>query len=915
MQQAAYGYPNAQPYSTQQQQYQQQPQGAAQPLSNPFGGGAGAPVLSSPFGTRQQQPQAPQAPSQPTQQPPGGGFGQPPMGKGIPPPPTSAQMAAGGYGAPPAGAAPPPTTAHAPTSFKHGGTRPGYYPQAAAGAVSQTGAGGYPEYPGVGGQMPGMPGMPGQAVSPTHDAQAEAIAKECAEFNAPPTFVRPSLTKFPNSQNMKQKAKIPLGVLFQPLARKYRVPAVNFGSVGTVVRCKRCRTYINPFVQWEANGRRWVCNLCGYINDTPNHYYYNLDETGKRADRYERCELSTGSVEYIAPGEYMVRPPQPPVFMFVIDVTLPAVNNGLVDTVVHAIRTALQSEKLPGGSRTQIGIMTFDSSIHFYNLNGGLAQPQMLVVSDLEDLFLPLPDDILVNASESEKVVQGLLDSLPSMHRNTKINESCLGSAVKAAHMAVKHIGGKVLVFASTLPTVGELQLKYNRYKPPMLNTEREVELLKPADEEYKALAVELTRVQISVELFLCPNQYIDAASLAPLVKFTGGDLHYYSNFNASQQGDKLREELLHVLTRNMGWEAVMRIRVSRGWKITNFFGHLYIRGMDLLVVPNCHSDQTFSICLDLEENVIPEPIVCVQCALLYTNSDGERRIRVHTYSMPVTQSFPEMMNSMDAQAAASLLSQQAVDQALKAKLADARTFLQSSCSQIVASAGTGTQGGEPLRLLPLYVMGMLKSIAFRATNDVHPDQRVFSWLRLESLPVDMQASFFYPRMVALHNLDHTAGTVDEQDQVQLPAPMNLTSEGMSQDGAFLMEDGEMMMMWIGRSISLNFLYSVFGVSSLDQLNPDVAETLIGTTGDQLSSRVNAIIQAIRLEREPPYMKLYIIRQGEPAENRFFSNLVEDRTLGLQLTYNEFLSKLGSRPMGAAAAAAPTATAGPMRQY
>ena len=37
------------------------------------------------------------------------------------------------------------------------------------------------------------------------------------------------------------------------------------------------------------------------------------------------------------------------------------------------------------------------SSLHFYNLKAGLTQPQMLVVTELDDPFVPLPDDLLVN--------------------------------------------------------------------------------------------------------------------------------------------------------------------------------------------------------------------------------------------------------------------------------------------------------------------------------------------------------------------------------------------------------------------------------------------------------------------------------------------------------------------------------------
>lgn len=40
--------------------------------------------------------------------------------------------------------------------------------------------------------------------------------------------------------------------------------------------------------------------------------------------------------------------------------------------------------RLPGDSRTRIGFITFDSTVQFYNLQEGLSQPQMLIVSDID---------------------------------------------------------------------------------------------------------------------------------------------------------------------------------------------------------------------------------------------------------------------------------------------------------------------------------------------------------------------------------------------------------------------------------------------------------------------------------------------------------------------------------------------------
>lgn len=76
------------------------------------------------------------------------------------------------------------------------------------------------------------------------------------------------------------------------------------------------------------------------------------------------------------------------------------------------------------------GFITFDAHIHFYNLNAKLTSPHMLVVSDITDVILPLPEDILVNLADSRAVVESLLDSLPSMFKTSTSTSSCTGMCV-----------------------------------------------------------------------------------------------------------------------------------------------------------------------------------------------------------------------------------------------------------------------------------------------------------------------------------------------------------------------------------------------------------------------------------------------------------------------------------------------------
>jgi protein transport protein SEC24 len=65
----------------------------------------------------------------------------------------------------------------------------------------------------------------------------------------------------------------------------------------------------------------------------------------------------------------------PPVYFFAIDVSAAAHACGMVSVVAQTIRACL--DQLPGDERTQVGFLTYDSSLHFYNLKASLAAPQV----------------------------------------------------------------------------------------------------------------------------------------------------------------------------------------------------------------------------------------------------------------------------------------------------------------------------------------------------------------------------------------------------------------------------------------------------------------------------------------------------------------------------------------------------------
>ena len=68
---------------------------------------------------------------------------------------------------------------------------------------------------------------------------------------------------------------------------------------------------------------------------------------------------------------------------------------------------------------------------------------------------MPLPEDLIVNLHESREVVDALLDSLPTIFATNLSPESAMGPALQAAFMVMNPLGGKLLLFQSSVPSIG----------------------------------------------------------------------------------------------------------------------------------------------------------------------------------------------------------------------------------------------------------------------------------------------------------------------------------------------------------------------------------------------------------------------------------------------------------------------------
>lgn len=254
--------------------------------------------------------------------------------------------------------------------------------------------------------------------------------------NADVAYQRCTMNAIPTTHSVMKQSKVPCALVCTPYRSiKEGEPPVPVVHDYVIARCRRCRTYINPYVTFLENGNRWKCCMCNLTNDVPAMFDWN-QAANQPADRWARPELNHAVVDFVAPTEYMVRAPQPPFYVFLLDVSYQAVHSGMLAT---AARTLLESlDRLPNGDgRTKISIIGVDSALHFFKLSEGKEEPELLVLGDLDDVFLPSPTDLLVPLSDARAGLDSLLSRIGEMFKDNHNTGSAMGSALQAAYQLI----------------------------------------------------------------------------------------------------------------------------------------------------------------------------------------------------------------------------------------------------------------------------------------------------------------------------------------------------------------------------------------------------------------------------------------------------------------------------------------------
>ena len=583
----------------------------------------------------------------------------------------------------------------------------------------------------------------------------------------PPEELCCTLGVLPQTSSML--GALPLAVISQPLALETSaassassseggeesdspVPTIPLRTGVGIVRCRNCRAYINPYVQWLDGCRQWRCNLCAAVNKVSIPYYSPVDPTtGQREDIRERLELTHGCVEFEAPGEYSARTPMIPTYVFVLDVSHAALTTGFFAAAVAGLASWFSQQQQY--RRVRVGLVTFDSAVHFYDLktvssSSGSSAFRMYALSDVAGApatveaaeadkwpMLPAPpSNFLVPLTERSDAFAALLAALPAMFpsaaeggvpRSSSSSSSgvAFGPAVLAARRLCKRWGGRIVTFLAGVPSLGPGAVTGSAGRGngsvAAAASSRSLDegaplcrpLEGPAGEFYKMLALDAAAAQTGFDLFVAtggmpPSQgHKEAGTLAQLAQFSGGVVHGYPNFYAEVDGPALGTDIAGLLGQGenaaaaaaSGWEGILRLRTSEGLDVALNYGSMYVRLPNLLILPASHRSMAYTTSLKYTQGTLPQgqPYAYVQSALLYTNGFSRRVVRVSTIRVPVASAAPAVFAAIDTPALVTFLAKSTLEAvAYDTTITAARKALYSRAADILRQYARACCGG-----------------------------------------------------------------------------------------------------------------------------------------------------------------------------------------------------------------------------
>ncbi|KAK6458594.1 sec-24-like membrane protein [Scheffersomyces xylosifermentans] len=728
-------------------------------------------------------------------------------------------------------------------------------------------------------------------------------------------FIRSSMYYVPESEQLRQATKLPVSVTIRPfaplLSTEDPVPVVDMTrseldtgddplSKGPI-RCRRCRTYINPSMQFTSNGH-FVCNICQFPNNVvPDDYASVLDAHGNRIDKFSRPELHKGVYDLLVPKEYNFGGPDkeshPLHHIFLIDISEQSIKQNLPVVIADAIRATLYTDdyiehypenldeydsEAPPKKKTnqKFAIICYDKRIHFFNLSAKLESTQVVISSDLDDPFVPFSEGLFADPEESRNVIDDALNQLEQLGSQGLAAEAepCFAAACRTAMLCLESVGGgKITSILSALPSWGPGSLKYKDTSGRKPSPEVEKRLFQADNEYFKLLTKDFIEKNVGLDVHVVSPRGVDLSNVAWLSSMSGGSVNKWSNFNFERDGRALTAKVINSVRKASGYQGQLKLRCSNGLQVSQYYGtsstiaDASVAGsVQDPVITVLDEDQTFTVLLEYDGKLSTKLDCHFQAALLYTDTEGNRKVRVINLVVAVTERLEDAFNFADENAIVTTIVRDTLSFVGKQPLYELRESVNAKLVDVFTQYRAMSEFGhnktrtltnqllfpDSLMHLPIYLLAFIKSKAIRDGTALTSDARLADLYEMMTMPVERLMYHLYPALIELHSLSEEEAVFEPVNNFfSLPKSKELSVKHLQQ-GVYILCDGSKVYVWVDPSANMLLIKDVFGesINSVEEINPLIDEL--------------------------PELPTHISEQARNIVKYFQSNVVGDKSLG-----------------------------------
>lgn len=160
-------------------------------------------------------------------------------------------------------------------------------------------------------------------------------------------------------------------------------------------------------------------------------------------------------------------------------------------------------------------------------------------------------------------------------------------------------------------------------------------------------------------------------------------------------------------------------------------------------------------------------------------------------------------------------------------------------------------------------------------------DMRAYVMRKMKNLSVRDTIKWLYPRCIRLD-----LWLQQQQGETKSRAPLErLSYDRFSMSGIYWIESHDDIYLWIGQYASSDLVQSIFGVSDIHQINPNMNQLPV------LDNPINAqlrVIYSIATDNKPYLPQFNVIRHGLDLEIELSKVLIEDESFN-QTSYVDYL--------------------------